>query len=115
MHRFLSKVGRTLATLLIAVMVIVPLSDAFACALEIKTPYAAETIDVGVLEACNDAVDGDRTHAACAHSHCHHSSSSVPAGLAVMADAFARGHILSLDDTLQFHDLSEGLMRPPRV
>lgn len=115
MHRFLSKIRRNLATLLIAVMVIAPLSDAFECEFETGSPHAAVTADEGTTDTCDAAVDGERGHAACAHNHCHHASANVPTGLALVSCAFARDHALLFDDSLRFQDPSDGLMRPPRV
>lgn len=115
MHRVLQRMSRTIAILLIAVMALVPLSDALACAFEAPPSHAAAVDTHGVSDACDDAGAADGAHAPCAHNHCHHTPASVPGGVVGIHDPFSAAHLLSFDDSRRFSDVSDGLMRPPRA
>ncbi|WP_394002572.1 hypothetical protein ACF3M1_16725 [Luteimonas sp. WGS1318] len=117
MHRFLTRFGRSMAALLIAVMVIAPLSDALACAVESNAPHSVEAVvpDAMSADACEEAGGGDRVHAACAHNHCHHSSANVTGALSAVPDAFMCSQALRFEDGRRFRDFSDSLLRPPKV
>lgn len=107
--------SRAIAMLLIAVMVLVPLSEALACAFEAAPPHAAVEDGNSAADARDapDAADGD--HASCAHNHCHHSTASILVGVVGVPDVFSGGALLFYGDSRRFLDVSDGLIRPPRA
>lgn len=107
--------SRTIAMLLIAVMVFVPLSEALTCAFETSPSHAALEDGSSVVDAGDASGSADGNHASCAHNHCHHSTASVPIGVVGMPVVFSGGSLLSYGDSRRFLDVSDGLIRPPRA
>ena len=78
MHRALARLRSAVATLLLAVMVIVPVADAFVCSFESDAHHA--TADHTGSSPQDEAGKGDvpdGSHAACAHNHCHHAAANL--------------------------------------
>ncbi len=115
MPRLFRKFGRTLAVLLIAVMVVVPVADAFACALEWDVGHATELALADDADAQGNDGQGETAHGVCAHNHCHHSTVGVPATAVVTEPPFDGSAQLSLVASGHLQDVTDGLMRPPRI
>lgn len=117
MHRAFARLRSTIAALLVAVLVIVPVVDAFACSLESKAEHVAAAADDHSPSSPHDETGKgdapDGSHGVCAHNHCHHSSANLAYNAAVGYDT-PRVVRFSLHDTALASGLSEGLMRPPR-
>ncbi|MBN8726774.1 MAG: hypothetical protein J0H15_03600 [Xanthomonadales bacterium] len=117
MQRHLASLKRAIALLLIAVLVIVPVADAFACSLEVDAAHAMVAAHDHSLSApCDDAGTGgapDGAHGGCAHSHCHHATADLSFGTAVSYDAACVVVVGLVDATLP-PGSSEGPRRPPR-
>jgi hypothetical protein len=115
MHGFLRRFGRCLATLLIVVVAVVPVADAFSCALESEISHAAEGLAGGDAGAHDEEASGDTLHGVCPHNHCHHTTADVPPEAAVGAIAFEGGVAAAADDAGRPASGSDGPMRPPRI
>lgn len=116
MHRVFTRLRSTVAALLVAVLVIVPVADAFACSFESGEAHATVAVDDHAAASHDDAGKGDApdgSHGACAHNHCHHSTANLPSSAAVGYDAARVLRPVPQDSTRAF-GLSEGPMRPPR-
>ena len=116
MHRALARLRSAVATLLLAVMVIVPVADAFVCSFESDAHHA--TADHTRSSPQDEAGKGDvpdGSHAACAHNHCHHAAAER-APLFDMADTQpldGSGHARPANDVAPSTS-ADGLKRPPR-
>ncbi|WP_058833533.1 hypothetical protein [Luteimonas abyssi] len=119
MPRELHGFARTVAMLLIAVLVAVPVADAFACSLELESSHAAvhasERGGDPVPATQGDEGDAERPHGVCAHNHCHHTTANVPVRVALSQDMLARSPGMSFEDDGRPQHASDGLMRPPRI
>ena len=115
MQRFIQRFGRTLAILLIAVMVILPVADAFACALEGDVGHATEMAIADDLDPQGNTDEGETQHGVCAHNHCHHSTVGVPTTAVLAESLFGSTVNLSLVASGHLQDITDGLMRPPRI
>lgn len=117
MHRPLARLRSFIAALLVAVLVIVPAADAFACSFEFDTEHAAAAADDhSESSAQDDAGKGDSqdgAHGICAHNHCHHSSAHLWFSASVTYDTTGIVLAASPDSVFPF-GVSEGPMRPPR-
>lgn len=117
MHHALARLRSTVAALLVAVLVIVPVVDAFACSFESDGEHAAAVGDDHAASATHDdAGKGgvpDGTHGVCAHNHCHHSSANLFFSATVGYDT-TRSLQAAFLDPLHALGVYEGLMRPPR-
>lgn len=106
-----------LAAMLIAVLVLVPVVDAFACSFEDLAPTShAMSAEAGHDDARHaTADDADAAHETCGHHHCHHTASTTPPG-SLNDTLVLRGDRLpaQADDHLPSR-LSDGPMRPPRA
>ncbi|MFC4729442.1 hypothetical protein [Coralloluteibacterium thermophilus] len=116
MHRTLVKLRSTIAALLVAVLVILPIADAFACSFESLDTHTAIALDDHASSPSDDAGKGDdssNAHGVCAHGHCHHSTANVPSSTTVGYDAVRAVQAVSQDDP-PASGISEGPLRPPR-
>lgn len=98
-------------TLVIAAFVVVPVSDAAACAPE---PVAAhQAFDHDPAAGDHNGPGGE--HGLCAHGHCHHTASERHATSEFgLAEAFVQTrHGRPQDDGVASF-AANGLMRPPR-
>lgn len=117
---------RTFVTaLLLAVMVLVPVIDAFVCSMD-DVPAASlapmpEAAPQALAQAATLAEhgsqehpqDSEQAHEACAHGHCHHAFALARSP----AMALLNQHGSALPSTQAMHasTLADGLKRPPRV
>jgi len=116
MHRTLVKLKRTIAALLVAVLVILPIADAFACSFESLDTHTAIALDDHASSPSDDAGKGDDSgdaHGVCAHGHCHHSTANVPSSTTVGYDAVRVVQAVSQDDP-PASGIPEVPLRPPR-
>lgn len=116
MRRFPSRLRNVVAALLLAVLVIVPVADAFACAFESAPDHASAVAehDHAAPQGEGDHDGGpDQTHGGCAHHHCHHSTANICFAVNVHYDT-AGVAIPALQDLTHALGMSEGPMRPPR-
>lgn len=116
MRRVLARLRKATAALIIAVLVIVPVADAFACSFEIDVGHAASATEADARPSADEKErDGlpDGSHDMCVHNHCHHPSANIffltsasydPA--AIVPSAFQAPAPAS--------EVYEGLIRPPR-
>lgn len=114
MHRALARLRSAVATLLLAVMVIVPVADAFVCSFESDAHHA--TADHTGSSPQDEAGKGDvpdGSHAACAHNHCHHAAANLFFSAAVGYRAVHDVQPVPQDPG-RASALSEGPMRPPQ-
>lgn len=113
MRRHLLHLRFLVAALLVAVMVIVPIAEAAACAVEVVSTHSHSdgTNDAGPTAPDED---GGGTHAGCVHNHCHHVLAGVSAPLQQMF-AFARAPALARADVHHPSRSPDQLTRPPRV
>lgn len=115
MHRALARLRSTVAALLVAVMVIVPVADAFLCSFESDAQHATNDHTGSSLQdeaGKGDVPDG--SHGACAHNHCHHAAANLFFSAGVL---YLGVHVEqpALQDPGRAFGLSEGPMRPPQV
>lgn len=98
-------------TLVIAVFVIVPVSDASTCAPEVAS--ASHMFDHASGDSSHSTPGVD--HGICSHGHCHHSASERNAArdLVLVAPHVDLLHARPLDDTVASF-IADGLKRPPR-
>ncbi|WP_374153137.1 hypothetical protein ABQY58_016650 [Xanthomonas hortorum pv. hederae] len=102
--------------LLIAVMVMLPVFDAFSCALEPASGHSTEmVVDDDANSSGERGDDAERPHGVCAHNHCHHSTALVPSNAAIGQDFFPKDALLAFQDDSRLSNVSDGLMRPPRI
>lgn len=117
MHRALARLRSTIAALLVAVLVIVPVADSFACSFESDADHAAVAADdYAASSSRDDAGKGgvpDGSHGVCAHNHCHHASANLAFSATVGYDTTHAVQPVLQDSTRAF-GLYEGPMRPPR-
>ena len=106
-------VVRKIAMLLLAAMLIAPVMDAFACAAEITTVHAGKaSLDAPSAEELRSDEHG---HGVCGHNHCHHTTAHVTAQVAI-ADAAGEGRAPQIGrDADRVSNVSDGLLRPPRI
>ena len=114
MTRLLRKFSRRIAVLLIAVMVIVPVADAFSCSFEGEATHATVSADDHVPPTQDDG-ESPATHGVCSHNHCHHSTADVPSRLAIGPHEQHRIVLLPVDDDRHLASWPDDLMRPPRI
>lgn len=120
MHRFFRRFTRPIAMLLLAVMVLMPVADAFSCALESETDHAVE-FAVDGDQAPHDRDDSGEEgreqapHGVCVHNHCHHTTADMPPQVAVGAFYAKAGNLYPVNDASHLANLSDRLMRPPRI
>ena len=109
----ITRLARVLAamTMVIAVFVVIPATDAAACAPEISP------LDYVLDQHSGDMHDGKGAEpGVCAHGHCHHTTSerhAVPE-FEVMAPYAAAPRVIARDDTTVSF-APDGLKRPPRA
>jgi len=117
MRYLLGKLGRTIAMLLIAVMVVVPVADAFGCAPEVPPGDSIEMVvddHVSAQGESDETGDTERQNGGCAHNHCHHTTASIPANPAIIQDIFSKDILLASGDDDRLSNAYGGVMRPPR-
>ncbi|MDO4709284.1 hypothetical protein CO611_01935 [Lysobacteraceae bacterium NML03-0222] len=116
MQRTLAKLKSTIAALLIAVLAVLPVADAFACSFELFDVHTATTAGnhTSPLHDSADKADGSGDmHGACAHGHCHHSAANISSGTALDCAPMRSRPGASLD-TPRPSELLEQPLRPPR-
>ena len=101
---------RLIAALLLAVLVTLPVLDAFACAFEGTAAHATSELQAGPHDDEGDS----RSHGACGHHHCHHASASILPDAALRGAALKRSLPIGCADTLPLTGVLGGLMRPRR-
>ena len=111
---------RPIAMLLLAVMVFMPVVDAFSCSFEAEPSHAAGfSTDGDRTPHDEDGSDGknpdEAPHDACVHNHCHHVTADLPPGFVTGALLLKAGGPHPVDDANRLPDMSDGLMRPPRI
>lgn len=114
MHRLLHRVGRRLAMLLVAVMLFVPVADAFACAAEPVAAHATVDEDA-TMDAAQHASDDGHAHGVCAHNHCHHNATGVACDLRIRASALDTRTLWAWHDDHPPSGDTDSLLRPPRT
>ena len=102
---------RLIAALLLAVLVTLPVLDAFACAFEGTAAHATSELQAGPHDDEGDS----RSHGACGHHHCHHASANILPDVTMRSATFKRLLPVGYADTLPLAGILEGLMRPPRA
>ncbi|MBP6725656.1 MAG: hypothetical protein KA132_00385 [Thauera sp.] len=102
---------RLIAALLLAVLVTLPVLDAFACAFEGTAVHATSELQAGPHDDEGDS----RSHGACGHHHCHHASANILPDAGLRNAPFKRALPVGYVDTLPLTGVLEGLMRPPRA
>lgn len=115
MHRALARLRSAVATLLLAVMVIVPVADAFVCSFESDAHHAtADHTESSPQDEAGKGDVADGAHGACAHNHCHHAAANLFFSAAVGYHAV---HVVQPAPRDPGHAFgrSEGPMRPPQV
>jgi hypothetical protein len=115
MHRLLNNLSRRVAMLLIAVMLIVPVLDAFACALEPASGHWTEMVTDEAEDSPGERDDSEKPHGLCAHNHCHHTMGSVPSNEAVGLRVYQGGAHLAFQDDAHRSIVSDGPIEPPRI
>lgn len=118
MRRMLARLRKVTAALIIAVLVVVPVADAFACSFELDVNHAASSaveVDTPTSPLDKAGKDGlpDEAYDVCAHNHCHHPSANIffvsNVGydvVAIVPSAFQAPTPAS--------QVNKGLLRPPR-
>lgn len=98
--------------LLVAVMLFVPVYEAFACSVE---PVAhAQDFDVA-SDASESGSETDHSHGLCGHNHCHHTTADLPDAI-VLTDATEKCRLAwSLRDNGALSSAAYGPLRPPRI
>lgn len=99
--------------LLLAAMLIAPMMDAFACAAEIPSVHAGEpSLNAPSAE---DLRSDEHGHGVCGHNHCHHTTGHITAQMAI-AGAIGKGRAPQVGpDADRVSNVSDGLLRPPRI
>lgn len=118
MHRVPAKLGRAIATLLVAVLMMMPVIDAFMCSFESEAEHAAIALDESATPSAGDEAGKgdapeDRAHGVCMHNHCHHSTANLFFSASVNHDA-ARVVQSAPQDATPAFGVYEQLLRPPR-
>lgn len=113
------QLRRRIALLMVAVMLVVPVYEAFACALESVPDVAAHAADAGhahpgdVADTAHDDLD-EAAHGDCVHNHCHHGAADRPPLWLAGSQAFAPGAPWLQHDRRLPGGALDGVMRPPR-
>lgn len=110
MRRTLARLRVFIATLLIAVLVIAPVADAFTCGPEPATSHLTET----GTDPHEDDDGADCCHGLCTQNHCHHHSTAVVAAAVTLPGDSQRRFDPALPDAAWLANVYDGLMRPPR-
>jgi len=117
MFRFLRPLRRYVALLLIAVMVVVPVADAFSCSLEVERSHSGSS--ASGHDASDDADtkqnDSASGHEVCTHNHCHHTTAALPAPHVLGSVAFDGDSLSPANDQNRLANRPDQLMRPPRI
>ena len=111
MIRWLANPRRMIAALLLAVLVTLPVLDAFACAFEGPAAHATSELQAGPHDDEGDT----RSHGACGHHHCHHASANILPDVAMRNAPLKRLLPVGYADPLPLAGILEGPMRPPRA
>ena len=101
--------------LLIAVMLIVPVLDAFACALEPASGHWTEMVTDEAEDSPGERDDSEKPHRLCDHNHYHHTMGSVPSNEAVGLRVYQGGAHLAFQDDAHRSIVSDGPIEPPRI
>ncbi len=101
--------------LLIAVMLMVPVLDAFACALEPVAGHSTELVTDEDADSPDERGDSERSHGVCAHNHCHHTTASVPSDEALGLNIRPNRAVLAFQDHVRRSFVSDGPIKPPRI
>lgn len=114
MHRTLTRLRSAIAVLLVAVMVIVPVAEAFVCSFESGAQHA--TNDHTGSSSQDEAGKGDvpdGSQGACTHNHCHHSAANLFFSATV---EYLAVHVVQPvpHDPVRVSEQSDGPMRPPQ-
>ena len=120
MHRFFRPFTRPIAMLLLAVMVLMPVTEAFSCSLEGESTHSAEVVTDGdqashTEDSSGKEDTGEASHDVCVHNHCHHTTADLPPQSAVGAFFLKAADPQPIDDANLLANASDGLMRPPRI
>lgn len=120
MRRYFRQLTRPIAMLLLAVMVVMPVVDAFSCSFETEPSHAAEfSFDLDRMQHDQDDSDGkspdEPPHDTCMHNHCHHVTADLPPRQMADAVPLKAGDPRPIDDANRLTDVSDRLMRPPRI
>jgi hypothetical protein len=104
---------RKIAMLLLPVMLFAPVIDAFACTAEISAVHLAG--DTALDPPAEDVLSDEQSHGACGHNHCHHTVAHI-AALVAFADGAGKGRVPpARHDVDRISNVSDGLLRPPRI
>ncbi len=97
--------------LLIAALVVVPVSDAFACAVE---PHSTASAPQDVPDDRDGKLGHEVLAAGCSHGHCHHSSASLPLEAVNTPQPLAGSVWNASSDIGAYAVVLDGLTRPPQ-
>ena len=113
MYRPLLRLRGFIAALLVAVLVIMPVADAFVCSFEVDTHAASDHAGPAPPDEAGEGDAPDSAHGGCVHNHCHHSTANFFGSAAVVYPA---AHVVqhAQHDPSRASALSEGPMRPPQ-
>ena len=121
MHRFFRQFTRPIAMLLLAVMTLMPVADAFSCSFEEESSHAVEFAIDGEQASHDEGVPGEKknpgetSHDVCVHNHCHHTTADLPPQPAIGGLFLKAADPQPIDDANLLANVSDGLMRPPRI
>lgn len=120
MHRFFRQFTRPIAMLLLAVMTLMPVADAFSCSFEEESSHAVEFVIDGDQASHDEDAPGEKSpgepsHDVCVHNHCHHTTADLPPQSAVGSLFLKAADPQPIDDANLLANVSDGLMRPPRI
>lgn len=101
--------------LLIAVMLLVPALDAFACGLEPATGHSTELAADEPADSPDERGDPESSPGVCAHSHCHHTMANVPSNEALDPSIRQNGALLAFQVKAHRSIVSDGPIKPPRI
>lgn len=114
MYRPLLRLRGFIAALLVAVLVIMPVADAFVCSFEVDTHAASDHAGPAPQDEAGEGDAPDSAHGGCVHNHCHHAAANLFFSAGVL---YLGVHVEqpALQDPGRAFGLSEGPMRPPQV
>ncbi len=106
--------------LLLAVMVFMPVADAFSCSLESEQTHASEfsaNSDQGTHDESGSGEENpsDVSHDVCVHNHCHHTTADLPPQPEVGAFFLKADGPHPIDDANLLAKVSDEFIRPPRI
>lgn len=113
MHQALARVRSAVAALLVAVMVIVPIADAFLCSFETDSHAVSDHAGPALQDESGEGDAPGGAHGGCVHNHCHHSAAHLFFSAAVRHLAVEVVQPVPQDPG-RASWLSEGPMRPPQ-